>query len=521
MVAGEDETAHAGVAQQCPRRPQLLHNGVEDGGAELVFTRFVDLAAVDDDESGLGNRAFEPGGVAVDHVVQGEQRTGRAADTVVDGALARVGGVDAEFAAGKALYAAVQRGQHRRQATVDADRGQHVHADFGDGGQFGKAGVEVDAGGGALFELAVEFFGHFVAEGVYQEVGGGAAVLGERTHDVVEEGALLVGGRRQEAVATAEGVEVTRPGVGPTAPAAAALVETGAQPFKFGQLRVEARLTRLFQVTVRLIHRCAVFDVEIGGGFEADGCSQTVAGGFQGAVEADGGVDQLPGRFARRVVAQPEREGDGVAVEALVAPGGGGAPVAVVQGGQGGLEHLVFFKGEGVDLAQILGVGGFDFVGQQRFGGLGGAAVEGRMARAQVVGDVAAVVHHSTGQALRRGERRRHWRSFEVVDVFHTQRPTGGGEDDITGVPGLGIGQRRLSPRRAETDPGGQLFPERSDVGRPAVGWRSVARTGQGAGDLAVVEQVVEEGDGRQAAQVGGKTVVVRGPTATVGEQGV
>ena len=55
VVAGEDETAHAGVAQECPRRPQLLHNGVEDGGAELVFTRFVDLAAVDDDEPGLGN----------------------------------------------------------------------------------------------------------------------------------------------------------------------------------------------------------------------------------------------------------------------------------------------------------------------------------------------------------------------------------------------------------------------------------------------------------------------------------
>ena len=61
VVGGEDEPAHARVAQHAPGRAELLQGKVEHGGADTLLAGLVDLLAVHDDQPRLGDRPLQRG----------------------------------------------------------------------------------------------------------------------------------------------------------------------------------------------------------------------------------------------------------------------------------------------------------------------------------------------------------------------------------------------------------------------------------------------------------------------------
>src|SRR5215217_4187367 len=88
MVRGENKALDPSVSQEPPGRPQLLHQLIEDGGAEPVLSGPVDLLAVDHHQLGPGDRLLETRGVTGDHVFKRQPGTSGPANALVHGAFA-------------------------------------------------------------------------------------------------------------------------------------------------------------------------------------------------------------------------------------------------------------------------------------------------------------------------------------------------------------------------------------------------------------------------------------------------
>ncbi len=235
MVGGEDEFVYADRFEVVPGGFDLLEPKLEGGGAGIGFPGIVDFFAVDDDEGGFFTASFEGFSGAVTNIGKVEFDRMVAGFAGVDTAffdrpLAIVGFADGVFPGFEALEAL---SACENQVATALDGGEGIHADGGDGGEFGVAGFEVD-GGACAFKVGQEFGGHLVAEGVDHEVGDAAFVLGEGVDDLVVEVALLEFSFGEEAPRLADVVEVLGELVGPLAVVLAELVVGGLELGEMG-----------------------------------------------------------------------------------------------------------------------------------------------------------------------------------------------------------------------------------------------------------------------------------------------
>jgi hypothetical protein len=157
-----------------------VEHHVEGGEADergVGLAEVVDLAAVDDDEVRAADRLAQGVGGAGDDLVEGDPRAARALDAGEHRPLAGLGVVDSVLAGMEALDLAAVEG--RAQAAAGASHGgEDVHADLGDGRQFGEAGAQVGGGRGAGVEAGEQLFGHLKAQRVDHEQRGRAWLLG-------------------------------------------------------------------------------------------------------------------------------------------------------------------------------------------------------------------------------------------------------------------------------------------------------------------------------------------------------
>ena len=79
-----------------------------------------------------------------------------------------------------------------------------------------------------------------------------------------------------------------------------------------------------------------------------------------------------------------------IAAQALGGPLGCAAELALLQGIERGLQDRALLEAEGVDPAQVFRLGQLAFLAQQQLGFIGGALIEGGVARAQMAGQLTA-----------------------------------------------------------------------------------------------------------------------------------
>ena len=196
MVRGDHEAPHAGLAQPAQASADALQGFVEHGRPFAFLSGIVDLGAVHHHQPGPGHVLLEAREVAIQHLVQGQERTGVAAHPVCHGAPAGLGIEYPVLSGGNALDALVRHLQV--QGSAIGHRRQGVHSHGGDRGQLGQTSIQVDRGGRRAFQRLVQFRGHLVAQSVHQQHGCGARFRCQRAHHLVKKLPLLELHRGQE-----------------------------------------------------------------------------------------------------------------------------------------------------------------------------------------------------------------------------------------------------------------------------------------------------------------------------------
>ena len=348
VVGRDHEGLDPGVTQQAPRRSQLLQGDLEAGQPGATLAGRVQLLAVDQHDARLGHGLLEADGVALEHVGQAQQGRGPATDHVLHHPLTALGVLDLERLGLEAAERVVA--DHRFEPAGRDHRRQHVHADRGHRRQLGQPQLEIHPGARLALDLPGQGAGHLVAQGVDQEQGHRPAVLGQRTHDLTKQVALLQRLGGQEAGALGQGGK--RPGqvVGPGAVAGPQVIEPLAQHAVMGKPGLQQPGAELLQLPVGAVHDPAGGRVTVDGQLQGVGVVQQPAGDLDGAPQPGRPGYELPGRASVPPLADPERVG-----EAVVGPTRHVVPAILVQAVEGRAQQPRLLHPEGIHPPQVLG----------------------------------------------------------------------------------------------------------------------------------------------------------------------
>ena len=168
----------------------------------------------------------------------------------------------------------------------------------------------------------------------------------------------------------------------------------------------------------------------------------SIDGGPRGNVAIDGGVqilrfterrsrllqarsqssritDQLPGRTTLRSVTQPERAIAGV----CIGPFRRLSPLTVLNRGQRGIQHAVFFEAERVNLPEVGGLSDLILLAQSQFRLVRSPAIEVRLVASQVISQFRTRRDHTRRQVANTEQRIASGRTLQVMNVLDTQSP--------------------------------------------------------------------------------------------------